>query len=101
MDPARGYEEGLARTEREPVAGVRLVPETVLALIGRGHPVLVQAQVGRGGPDQVEDLLPLHRARKQVEHSLNKDVGQRWLLLQFIIIIIPPLSTAASLVFPP
>lgn len=52
-------EECVSLLDRALVAHVHLITKEHLILIGRGAPALKQGQVGRGGTDQVEELLTL------------------------------------------
>ena len=52
-------EECVSLLDRAFIAHVHLIPKEHLVLTGGGAPALEQGQVGRGGTDQVEDLLTL------------------------------------------
>lgn len=59
MDPSGGDEQSLTLLNDTLIAHIHLVTEERLALIGRGHPGLVQRQVGLCGSHQVEHFFPL------------------------------------------
>ena len=60
MDPACGDKDGLALLDDTLVAHIHLVSKEELALIGGGHPALIQSQVGWCRADHVEHFLTLY-----------------------------------------